>query len=74
MSCYLRHLKELFEESGVSISKENKKDMDTFLHEYVGVEYKHCPGAWGELKKIVRGEGSDRDKLVRALAEKFGAA
>ena len=73
MSCYLRHLKKLFEESGVSVSKENKEDMDTFLHRYVGVEYKHCPDAWREVKKITRGGGSDRDKLVSALAEKFGA-
>jgi hypothetical protein len=74
MSCYLRHLKELFEESGVSVSKENKKEVDAFLHEQVGMDRKHCPSAWRELKKIVHEKGSERAKLVKALKKRFGAA
>jgi len=74
MSCYLRHLRELFEESGVSVTKENKREVDAFLHEQVGVEYKHCPDAWRGLKKIVQEKGSERAELVKVLRKRFGAA
>jgi len=73
MSCYFRHLKDLFAESGVSVTKENKKDVDAFLHEQVGVEYKHCPEAWRAIKKVAQMEGNDRAKLAKALRKRFSA-
>jgi len=70
MSCYFRHLKDLFAESGVSVTKENKKDVDAFLHEQVGVEYKHCPDAWSAIKKVT--QGTERARLATALRKRFG--
>ena len=33
MSCYFRHLKDIFEEAGVEVTKENKKEIDRVIHD-----------------------------------------
>ena len=38
MTGYLRHLNEIFEKAGVTITKENKQDVDRAIHSIVGVE------------------------------------
>jgi len=50
MSCYLRHLEELFTEAGVVVTKDNRRRVDEAVHRLMGVEYKHCPEAWQKLK------------------------
>jgi len=32
MSCYFRHMKDVLEEAGVEITKENKKEVDRIIH------------------------------------------
>lgn len=56
MSCYFRHMSGIMEEAGVTITKENKKDIDRALHSLVNVEYKNCSATWKELKKIQQTE------------------
>ena len=40
MSCYFRHMKNVLEESGCEVTKDNKKYIDRIIHELVDVEYK----------------------------------
>jgi len=63
MSCYFRHMSGIMEEAGVTITKENKKDIDRALHSLVGVEYKNCSATWKELKKIQQTEEGKRTIL-----------
>ena len=67
MSCYFRHIKHLFEEAGVEITPENKKDVDRAIHETVGVEYKDCSATWKRLKAEFLTDDKARRKLVRKL-------
>lgn len=53
MTCYFRHLNDVFDKAGVTVTKENKKDIDRAIHNIVGVEYKNCPAAWKEVKKRI---------------------
>ena len=53
MTCYFRHLNDVFDKAGVTVTKENKKDIDRTIHNIVGVEYKNCPAAWKEVKKRI---------------------
>ena len=48
MSCYFRHMKDVLDEAGIRVDKENKKDVDRIIHEIVGVEYKDCSPTWKE--------------------------
>lgn len=60
MTCYFRHQNDLFEEAGITVTKENRKAIDRAVHEVVGVKYKDCPSAWREVEKRIA------DKAARA--------
>ena len=32
MSCYFMHMKDIFEEAGIEVIKENKKEIDRIIH------------------------------------------
>jgi len=53
MTCYFRHLKQVFEKAGIEVTNENKREIDKVIHAIVGVDYKNCPAAWKEVKKIL---------------------
>ena len=42
MTCYFRHLKDVFDKAGIEVTKENKRDLDRAIHAHMGVEYKDC--------------------------------
>ncbi len=68
MSCYLRHLSEELEEAGITVTKENRKDIDKALHSLVGVEYKNCSSTWKKLKEMLQTE-EKREDIVQKLKE-----
>jgi hypothetical protein len=72
MSCYFRHMKDVFEEIGVEITKENKKDIDRAIHRIAGIEYKDCPSTWRTLKAGFLGDETKRAAFVRKLKKAIG--
>jgi hypothetical protein len=64
MTCYFRHLNEIFEQAGITVTKENRKDIDRAIHKIVGIDYKNCPATWKEVKKRLA-EGTE--SFVSAL-------
>jgi len=56
MTCYFRHLHDIFERAGVKVTKENRRQIDRLIHDMMGVEYKNCPAAWKEVKKRIAEE------------------
>jgi len=64
MSCYFRHLQDIFEEAGIAATPENKRAIDEAIHRIVGVEYKHCPEAWKAIKEEIRADPKRRDRFV----------
>ena len=51
MTCYFRHLKGVFANAGIEVTKENKRELDRIIHRLMRVEYKNCPVTWREVKK-----------------------
>ena len=51
MTCYFRHLQEVFAKAGIEVTKENRKELDMTIHKIMLVEYKNCPATWKEVKK-----------------------
>ncbi|MEM3459290.1 MAG: hypothetical protein QXN36_07110 [Candidatus Bathyarchaeia archaeon] len=51
MTCYFRHLKEIFKKAGIQVTDENRREIDRIIHSIVHVKYKDCPAAWKEVKK-----------------------
>jgi hypothetical protein len=50
MSCYFRHMENIFAEAGIQVTIANKKDLDKAIHRIVNVSYKNCPATWKEIK------------------------
>ena len=69
MTCYFRHIKHLFEDAGIVVTTENKKDIDRAIHQIVGVEYKDCPSTWKAIKVRL---AEDEEVFVLELKDKLG--
>jgi molecular chaperone GrpE (heat shock protein) len=50
LTCYYRHMKDVFERAGITVTSENRKEIDRVIHAIVGVEYKDCSYTWGAVK------------------------
>jgi hypothetical protein len=66
MTCYFRHLNEFFEQAGITVTKENKKDIDRAIHKIVGVEYKNCPATWKEVKRRLAEDSESFANVLRS--------
>lgn len=51
MTCYFRHLNEVFKKAGIEVTNQNKREIDKVIHEIVGVEYKNCSTTWRKVKE-----------------------
>jgi hypothetical protein len=67
MSCYFRHLQGVFNEAGLEVTNENKKQIDRLIHGLVNVEYKNCPAAWKAIKDQIRRDDAARSKFIEDL-------
>lgn len=68
MTCYFRHMKPVFEEADIEVTKENKREADRVIHSMVGVGYKNCSHTWKEVKSHLE---SDRSEFVKELRAKW---
>lgn len=66
MTCYFRHLQQVFMKAEIEVTTENKRDVDKVIHKIVGVDYKNCSATWMEVKKRI---AEDEEKLVSNLRE-----
>lgn len=72
MSCYFRHIKDVFADAGVEITKGNKKDIDRAIHKIAGIEYKDCPTTWRTLKEKFLADDRKRAAFVKKLKKAVG--
>ena len=68
MTCYFRHLRDVFKKAEIEVTTDNKRDIDRVIHGIVGVEYKNCSATWKEVKKKIT---EDEDSFVYLLKEKI---
>lgn len=73
MSCYFRHLKEIFAEAGITVTSSNKKELDKAIHDAVGTAYKDCPATWKKIKQDFLRDQKKRRALVSKLRSALGA-
>ena len=69
MTCYFRHLQEIFKKAGIEVTKENRQELDKIIHGIVRVKYKDCPNTWREVKKRI---AADEESFVTELKKKWG--
>jgi hypothetical protein len=57
-------MKSLFEEIGIDITPDNKREIDKRIHDFIGVDYKDCSKTWKEVKKKLV---EDRDGFAASI-------
>jgi F0F1-type ATP synthase epsilon subunit len=73
MSCYFRHMKDVLEEAGVQVTKENKQEIDKIVHGIVDVDYKNCPAAWKTIKERTKTDEKERRRFIERLKREMKA-
>jgi hypothetical protein len=73
MTCYFRNsrMKELFDELGITVTKENRDDINEVLHEYLSVEYKNCAATWKMIRKRLQEDGEGFKERLGTVLSKF---
>ena len=66
MTCYFRHLKATFNEAGIEVTKENRRDIDKTIHGIMGVDYKNCSATWKKVKERL---ADDKDGFISDLKQ-----
>jgi len=67
MTCYLRHLQDVFKEAGVKVTNENKNQIDRAIHKIVNVKYKNCPLAWRRVKERIQKDEMEKKAFINEL-------
>ena len=67
MSCYFRHLKDIFAEAGIEVTPANRKEIDRAIHQFVGINYKDCPATGRKLKEEVLANEKKRRELISTV-------
>jgi len=67
MTCYFRHLQDIFKEAGVRVTKDNKKQIDQAIHMIVNAKYKNCPLAWRRVKEKIQKDGMEKKAFIDEL-------
>jgi len=50
MSCYFRHLKDVFDEAGITVTPANRQQVDQAIQKIVGTAGQPYPEIWRSLK------------------------
>ncbi len=69
MSCYFRHLKDIFNEAGTKITSSSRKQIDRTIHDIVEVTYQDCPNTWKKLKQKIIGDEQKRLDFIKELRD-----
>jgi uncharacterized protein with HEPN domain len=66
VTCYFRHLKQVFEKAGIEVTSTNRAEIDRVIHNLVGVNYKNCPTVWKQVKNHI---SEDEANFVSTLKD-----
>ena len=59
-------MKPIFDQIGVEVTSENKKELDRKIHELLGIQYTNCPETWKAIKNRM---ADDEKKFLADLSK-----
>jgi len=59
----------IFNQIGIAITPENKKEIDKKIHSLVGIEYKNCSATWKAIKERL---AADEERFISDLDKVLG--
>jgi hypothetical protein len=67
MTCYQRHLRQLFESLGLEYDRTNRARVDAAIREVLGVaDSAQCPDVWSSIKAL---SPAERDNLPARVSD-----
>jgi len=69
LTCYFRHLEEVFQKAGISVTSENRREIGRVVQSVVKMEGKHCPDVWREVRKRIKENNAE---FVQELKHAWG--
>ncbi|MBS7251998.1 MAG: hypothetical protein KIH08_15605 [Candidatus Freyarchaeota archaeon] len=69
MTCYFRHMQNIFGKAGITVTEGNRREVDRVFHRIVGVEYKNCSAVWREVRKRI---AEDEEGFISELKNAWG--
>ncbi|MEM2959002.1 MAG: hypothetical protein QW261_11955 [Candidatus Jordarchaeaceae archaeon] len=69
MTCYFRHMQNIFGRAGITVTEGNRREVDRVIHRIVGVEYKNCSAVWREVRKRI---AEDEEGFISELKNAWG--
>ena len=73
MTCYFRHLQEVFRKAGIEVTTANRREIDLMIRGIVGVAYKDCPATRREVKKRLADDEDGFASTLKTAWEKRGS-
>ncbi|MDP2662985.1 MAG: hypothetical protein Q8R28_19900 [Dehalococcoidia bacterium] len=70
MSCYTRHLSDLFAKAGLEPGRQNAKQADLCIQQILGKVGEGCPAVWKEIKSWLASPEKEAE-LIKGLREAF---
>lgn len=72
MSCYFRHLKEIFDSGGIEVTKDNRKKVNEAIHKLLKVKYKDCSQTWKKIKEDIFQDEKRKKDFAKELKKAMG--
>ncbi len=69
MTCYFRHLGEIFRRAEIQVTKENRREIDRVIQEIVGLHDAGCPETWQRVKRLI---AEDEEGFALRLKSAWG--
>jgi len=66
-------MRDVLDEAGIEVTKENIKDVDRIIHDLVDVEYKNCSPTWKGIKEHIKGDDKARKQFIKKLKQELKA-
>jgi molecular chaperone GrpE (heat shock protein) len=60
-------LKEIFAETGIEVTSDNREQLDQAVHRIMETEYKDCPATWSKIKKEILADERKRKDFINSL-------
>ena len=67
MSCYLHHIIDILDEAGITVTRENRQQLDRAVNQAAGIAYKNCPVTWKKIKEDIKNSDDRRAALIEQL-------
>jgi hypothetical protein len=60
-------MKDVLDEAGIEVTRENKKHIDRIIHGLVDVAYKNCPPTVKAVKDPIKGDDRAKSRFIKIL-------